>query len=139
MRRWSGFTFIELLLALLITALIATSAYSALSGFLQAREVHQQKADELARLQRFFSLLSRDIRQAAPLVNRGVDGELEDALIIGQDGVWVLARCHGLRRRTVEAGPERGPVPSSIRQGAAPLEPSGLPPKAEALRASAAR
>ena len=82
MRGWRGFTFIELLLALFITALIATSAYSALSGFLQAREVHQQKAAELASLQRFFSVLSRDIRQAAPIANRDADGDVEGALVL---------------------------------------------------------
>ena len=90
MRRWRGFTLIELLLALLITALIATSSYSALSEVMQAREVYLEKSAELARLQRFFTVISRDIRQATTVANRAADGEYEDVLVVNDDADAVL-------------------------------------------------
>jgi general secretion pathway protein J len=80
-----GFTLIELMLTLIMTALIAVAGYGALSGVMQTRQIYEEKAAELAQLQRFLTVISRDIRLASDMLNRGADGDFEDVLIVTKD------------------------------------------------------
>jgi general secretion pathway protein J len=93
-RLQTGFTLIELLLALAMTALIGASAYAALEGVGRSRQAFEEKAVELAQLQRFLTLIASDIRQASGVQNRAADGELESALAVndGTETVLLLNR-----------------------------------------------
>jgi general secretion pathway protein J len=80
---------IELLLALAMTALIGASAYAALEGVVRSRQAFEEKAAELAQVQRFLTLFSIDIRQISGVQNRAPNGELENVLVVN-DGVETL-------------------------------------------------
>lgn len=67
-----GFTLIEVLIAMAITAVIAVLAYQSLSAVLSGADRVRAQASELHELTRAFNLLSRDLRQ---VVNRPVRDE----------------------------------------------------------------
>ncbi len=89
LRAQRGFTLIELLLALAMTALIGASSYAALEGVGRSRQAFEEKAAELAQLQRFLTVIGSDIRQASGVQNRAANGELESALAVN-DGAETL-------------------------------------------------
>lgn len=68
----SGFTLLELLVALGIFALLAAMSYSGLNSVMTARQITNQHADRLNQLQMAFLWLGRDIEQA---VNRSIRDE----------------------------------------------------------------
>lgn len=82
--RQRGFTLVELLLALAMTALIGAAAYAALEGVGQSRLAFEEKADELAQVQRFLTVFGSDVRQISGMQNRGPDGELEEPLVVSE-------------------------------------------------------
>ncbi|MCR8923242.1 type II secretion system minor pseudopilin GspJ [Dasania sp. GY-MA-18] len=59
-----GFTLIEVVLAIAITAFVAALGYSAISTAINTAEQHEQKAQELSDVQLALSVLERDIRNA---------------------------------------------------------------------------
>ncbi len=59
-----GFTLLELLVALSIFALVSALAYGGLSSVMQARTVTAIHSDQMARLQKAFNIMSRDLEQA---------------------------------------------------------------------------
>ena len=69
LRYRSGFTLLELLVALAIFALLSVMAYAGLSTVLTANQVLETHMERLNEVQRSVTLLSRDIRQT---VNRGI-------------------------------------------------------------------
>ena len=71
-KRQSGFTLLELLVALGIFAVLAAMAYSGLNSVMTARQVTNQHADRLSQLQMAFLWLGRDIEQA---INRPIRDE----------------------------------------------------------------
>ena len=71
----AGFTLIEVILSMAITAFIAVIAYSALSVAISTSERHEQKAQQLADIQLALSVLERDIRNS---VARGIKDEFGD-------------------------------------------------------------
>jgi general secretion pathway protein J len=71
----AGFTLIEVILSMAITAFIAVIAYSALSVAISTSEQHEQKAQQLADIQLALSVLERDIRNS---VARGIKDEFSD-------------------------------------------------------------
>ncbi len=83
-RKNSGFTFLEMLLALAIFTVVSLGASQILSSFSRDRDVqkeHQQRLDELDSA---FLIIKQDLRQ---LISRGVrvDGKVsEQALFTGQ-------------------------------------------------------
>ncbi len=80
-----GFTFIEVMVAVGVFAVIATICYATLSQYLKVREGLEVNQRELQHLQRTFTLLERDLRY---MVNRPVRGEYGDieAAYIGEAG-----------------------------------------------------
>lgn len=74
---YSGFTLIEVMLAMLITAFVAMMAYQGLSAALTAAEGHEQQTQRLVELQLPWTVLERDIRHA---VNRPVIDSYGDQL-----------------------------------------------------------
>lgn len=75
MKKQAGFTLIEVILAMAITAFVAMLGYSALSTAMNTAEQHEKKANQLADIQLALSVLERDIRNA---VIRGIKDEYGD-------------------------------------------------------------
>jgi general secretion pathway protein J len=73
--RPAGFTLIEMLVALAITAVVAVMAYGGLRSALEARDVLQAQERRLTQVQILFQLLSRDLRHLQP---RPVTNEFEE-------------------------------------------------------------
>ncbi len=73
--RQKGFTLIEVLLAMAITAFVALIAYNGLTVAANGAERHQQQAEQMAALQLALSILERDIRDS---VMRGITDEYGD-------------------------------------------------------------
>lgn len=69
----TGFTLLELLIALAIFSLVSILSFSGLNTVLDSKEKVDQELDRLAEIQRSFFNLSRDIEQ---IVNRPVRDEL---------------------------------------------------------------
>lgn len=82
-----GFTLIEVLIAMAITALIAVTAYRSLAAVLTGVESARFEAERTRELSRAMSILSRDIRQ---LANRAVRDEFGERVPALEGGV--LAR-----------------------------------------------
>jgi len=89
--RQSGFSLIEVLVAMLIFVLLAVMSYGGLQTVLNAEESFERHNDRLSELQMAFMLLGRDIEQA---VNRPVRDNYGDTLaaLIGGDGGFELTR-----------------------------------------------
>ncbi|CAH0992495.1 Type II secretion system protein J [Sinobacterium norvegicum] len=60
-----GFTLIEVLVAMAISAVIGLLSYSAMSGNINSIEISRQHQQRMSDMQLFFSVLSRDVRQLA--------------------------------------------------------------------------
>ena len=82
-RRPGGFTLIEVLIALSITAFISAIAYSSLSSALLAVESMRSTAQRTYELDRAWMIISRDLRQFAARPVRDEFGEVEPAMIGG--------------------------------------------------------
>lgn len=79
-RRQTGFTLLELLVALSIFALLAAMAYGGLNTVLKTRKATDTQAERLARLQQTFFWLERDIVQAIDRPIRDEYGDPQPAL-----------------------------------------------------------
>ncbi len=64
MRRQSGFTLLELLIAIGIFATMSAMAYGGLNSVMNTRAHADVQADRLAQLQKAFLIIGRDIEQA---------------------------------------------------------------------------
>ncbi|MEM8940909.1 MAG: type II secretion system minor pseudopilin GspJ, partial [Pseudomonadota bacterium] len=71
----SGFTLVEVLVALAITVAVTVTAYTSISAALASAEQLQQNGDRVRDLNRALTILSRDVRQ---LTNRQVKDEFDD-------------------------------------------------------------
>ncbi len=74
--RHSGFTLLELLVALAVFAMVALMAYSGLRSVLQSKQLTEQRAQRVQQLQSAVLMLERDLGQIALL--RGIRDEYGD-------------------------------------------------------------
>ena len=81
MARQHGFTLLELLVALSIFALLAAMAYGGLNTVMRAQQATTAQAERLARLQKTFFWLGRDITQAVDRKIRDEFGDLQPAMV----------------------------------------------------------
>lgn len=90
-----GFTLVEVLVALLLTGLVAVLAYSALASALGASQSSDSEAQRLRDLDRAFRLLQRDLTQlvARPVTNGF--GESEAVFAGASGGGQLLALTRG--------------------------------------------
>lgn len=78
----AGFTLVELVLALAITALIGAAAYASLAAASQSRQAYSERAAQLASVQRFFTVIGNDLRQAAAIENLDQSSERQAAFLL---------------------------------------------------------
>ena len=77
----SGFTLLELLVALALFALVAAMGYGGLSAMVRAQDGLRAQSERLAALQLAVGLIERDLRQAVARPVRGNYGEPLPALM----------------------------------------------------------
>ncbi len=89
--RHKGFTLLELLVSLAIFAILSVIAYQGLQVMLDARARIETRAARLAELQSLFTILGRDLEQAA---GRPVRDDFGDTLpaLLGNDSRLELSR-----------------------------------------------
>jgi general secretion pathway protein J len=75
-----GFTLLEVLIAVGITALISLGVWQLLHGTINAEKTLQSASDKLAALQRTMLFLSRDIEQVVPRAVKDNYGDEREAL-----------------------------------------------------------
>jgi general secretion pathway protein J len=81
--RVTGFTLIEVLIALSITALVAMLSFSSLSAVLNSVEVLRERGQRLSELNRAWTLISRDLNYFVARPVRDEYGQLEAAMYGG--------------------------------------------------------
>ncbi|MFT4518684.1 MAG: general secretion pathway protein J [Halioglobus sp.] len=79
----AGFTLVEVLIAMAITAFVSAIAYSSLSTVITGVEGLRVSADRIYEVNRAWMIISRDIRQFANRPIRDEFGEIEPALTGG--------------------------------------------------------
>jgi len=77
----AGFTLLELLVALAIFSLLAVMSYGGLRTVLEQESVTTQEAGQLARLQKLYLIMQRDLEQVVPRTVRDEYGESQPALV----------------------------------------------------------
>lgn len=83
-RQALGFTLIEVLIAMAITALVAAIAYSSLARVMAGVDGLRENADRSYEINRALMILSRDIRHFAPRTIRDEFGEYQPSLTGGE-------------------------------------------------------
>ncbi len=89
--RSAGFTLVEVLIALAITAVVATLAYGSLSAVITAVESGRANAERIYEVNRAFTILSRDMRQFVARPVRDEFGELEPSMTGGPAARFLLS------------------------------------------------
>lgn len=90
----AGFTLIEVLIALAITAFVAAIAYSSLSTALQAVEATRATARRSYEVNRAWMIISRDLRQFVARPVRDEFGQVEPAMVGGPAARFPLSFTH---------------------------------------------
>lgn len=78
----SGFTLLEMVIAMAIFAVIMIIVMGGLNMVMRAQEKVSVRAKRLGEIQMAMAVLSRDLRQIVPRPIRDNNGELKDALIV---------------------------------------------------------
>ena len=86
-----GFTLIEVLIALAISALVSVIAYTSLTSVLQGVDRLRETTDRAYEIDRALMILSRDLRQVVDRPVRDEFGELESALSGGELARFALS------------------------------------------------
>ena len=93
--RAAGFTLVEVLIALAITAFVSVIAYTSLSTVMTGVESLQGNTDRIYEVNRAFMILSRDLRQVSNRAVRDEFGEQEPAFIGGELARYALSFTRG--------------------------------------------
>lgn len=91
----AGFTLIEVLIALAITAFVAAVAYSSLSTAMLAVESTRATAQRTYEMNRAWMMISRDLRQFVARPVRDEFGQVEPAMVGGAAARFALSFTRG--------------------------------------------
>lgn len=89
--RGRGFTLIEVLIALAITAFVASISYASLSSVLLGVESSRLAADRTHEINRAWMIITRDLRQFSNRPVRDEFGEEEPAMVGGEASRFLLS------------------------------------------------
>ena len=92
-----GFTLMEMLIAVTITAMIGLGVWQVLSGVINARDRVDEVADEFAELQSTIMLFERDIKQIINRPARDIFGDVQPALTSRNEPFNLLLTRQGWR------------------------------------------
>ncbi|WP_372986050.1 type II secretion system minor pseudopilin GspJ [Marinobacter sp.] len=95
--RQSGFTLMEVLIAVTITAVIGLGVWQVINGVVNSRDRVNELAGEFDRIQRAMLLLERDITQVVNRSARDVYGDFQPALTSREEGYALLLTRQGWR------------------------------------------
>jgi general secretion pathway protein J len=108
--RTRGFTLIELMVAIFITAIVFAMGYGAVTQAVNNREVLEEQQERLLAVQTAMRMISQDINQLAPRAIRSASGNSFDPVLESSDdsqpfiqltrGGW--ANPAGVQRPTVQ-------------------------------------
>ncbi len=90
-----GFSLLEVLIAVALTAVAGVIAYGFLNSAMGAYTGHSEKAKRLNEINLFFSMLSRDITHAIDRPIRDEYGEQEAAMVGGINAEYLLSLSRG--------------------------------------------
>jgi general secretion pathway protein J len=88
--RSGGFTLIEVLVAMAVTAIVGVMAYSTLNAAVDAVQRSELQTQRLNDINTFFAIFSKDMRQAVARSIRNEHGEGESALLSQDDDLAAL-------------------------------------------------
>lgn len=97
MRDQRGFTLLEVLVAITITAIIGIGVWQVLSGVILSRDRVDELAEEFDGLQRAMLLLERDITQIVNRPARDIYGDFKPALTSREDEFALMLTRQGWR------------------------------------------
>lgn len=97
MRRQQGFTLLEVLVAITITAVIGIGVWQVLSGVILSRDRVDELAEQFDGLQRAMLLLERDITQIVNRPARDLYGDFKPALTSREDEFALMLTRQGWR------------------------------------------
>ena len=86
----SGFTLLELLVAMAVFTVMSAMAYGGLASLLNTRTAVEESAESLTRLQMAFSRLAADVEQAVPRLGADGMGGERPALTGGVGAAYLL-------------------------------------------------
>jgi general secretion pathway protein J len=89
--RSAGFTLIEVLIALAITAFVSVIAYTSLSTVMTGVERLRDNTDRISEVNRALMIISRDLRQFVVRPVRDEFGEIEPAMTGGEAARFALS------------------------------------------------
>lgn len=87
----SGFTLLELLVALSIFAVVSVMAYGGLQTTISTKESSQKAADRVSELQLVMMRISNDLRQVISRKVRSEHGDFLNAMQSGENGDAIVA------------------------------------------------
>ncbi len=90
-----GFTLVEVLIALAITAFVSTIAYTSLSTVITGMERTRENAERSYQVNRAWMIITRDLRQFANRPVRDEFGDEEPALVGGPAARFTLSLTRG--------------------------------------------
>ncbi len=85
-KNMSGFTLIEIMVAMAIFALIAVASTEVLRSVAASNELSEQRFEKLQQLQRAMLTIERDLLQAVPRPIR-IEGESNQSVMVGNEGL----------------------------------------------------
>lgn len=97
LRRQGGFTLLEVLIAVTITAVIGLGVWQVMSGVITARDRVNELAEEFDGLQRAMLLLERDLMQVVNRSARDVYGDYQLAMTSREEDFALLLTRQGWR------------------------------------------
>lgn len=96
-RRQSGFTLLEVLIAVGITALVGIGVWQMINGVIRTRDRVDTVAEDFAQLQRAMIIIERDVNQVVNRPIRDIYGDPRYAVTSREEGIAIALTRQGWR------------------------------------------